>query len=625
MLMFYGGLIDSIYSIAQNSDQEIKETIQNEDLPARTVKFELSEIEGSSGYDVELVSIDRVWKKNHSFKISGKVLRVRLASGRYRVRTRTYNIENINGDWSQWRDFFVEYKPVENIYPQEGALIKPISKEDEKIIFEWPEIKGVFAYLFEVRTIDDEIIEKKIIKNYFRTVQLPIGQKYKWNIQPLAYEGQEKTIKRLSKYNTFEVGKPIPNTTPISINVDGNQEAVRYEYEFVRFLSYTETTPPIIYESVLPEFRASLEPSEYELRVRAIYRNNKKSDWGPGQRFYVPFTSAAGKYPKENEIFNANHPKKSEVEIAWHQVDKAKKYILYVFNDQNEVVNKISTEKEIAIVKLPAGARYHYHVQAYSYREKERKPPSVGSRTIPFVISEYVYQKFSEAEEPSDLYGWANWVGSTVNYKSKNFDNNSLTTNNIFGGTGQLAIGYWERYTKLGLLLFGEMSGFTIADKTYQYSTYGVQLGKRFILDEGSRARIWFGWATKDLPELVTYPLTTFLDVQQVQARGIYIQANYLKPMTEKYSLYLVGSYFQDIGQNNTPNGLDLEYLRGGALGAYISKSLGEKYKGRIGYSYKFDSSSYKSTESGFKNRVDISGHYVSFLFEFALQEPDDF
>ncbi len=248
-LIFVGTMLP-YRSHAQSPAPEIKNTQENADIPSRTVKFELNEIEGSSSYDVELVSLDRVWRKNHSFKIKGNILRVRLAPGRYRVKTRTYNIQNVYGSWSAWRDFFVDYKPPENIYPREGAVIRPISKEDEKIIFEWPEIKGTFAYLFEVRTIDDQLVERKVIKNYFRTVQLPIGKKYKWNIVPLAYEGEEKKYAVLAKYHSFEIGTPIPNTTPIVINVDGSVEAVRYEYEFVRFLSYTETTPPIIYESI---------------------------------------------------------------------------------------------------------------------------------------------------------------------------------------------------------------------------------------------------------------------------------------------------------------------------------------------------------------------------------------
>jgi hypothetical protein len=591
--------------------------------PTRRVRIELASVDGSIGYDVELVSIDRASRKRHKFKIKGSQLRARLTPGRYRVRARSYTSESVYGVWGNWKDFAISHKPPTNIYPAEGAVITPISDAKEKIVFQWPELPKTTAYLFEVRTEGGKTIEKKVVKNFSQTVELPINQKYNWSILPLTYEGEEKTIKDLTTYNSFQITNPHENTTSVIIKVSQDKADYKYEYELVRLTSDTEKTPPTVFESVIPEFRARLEPGEYEFRVRAVYKDETKSDWSSTTRFIVEFTSAAALSPKPNQIFVALHPKKHPVEISWLPFSKTKRYIVYIYNQDGDVIQKVNTEKTKTSVSVPPGSRYYYHVQAHLPNAEERKPPPIGKRTVAFEVEKYGYHDLSEAEEPKNIYGWVSWIGSAVRYESKNFDNNSLTKNNLFGGTGQAAIGYWDRPSRLGLLGFAELSGFTIGQKKYLYQTFGLQIGKRFIFEEGARARVWLGWAAKNLPELITRPLTDFLEVRPITAQGLVLQGNYLRPWFGDYSLFFSANYFQDFGQNETPNGLKMEHLQGGTVGAYISKPFGTEYRGRLGYSYRFDSSSYTSTEDGNVNQVDISGHYISVIFEFAIAEPD--
>lgn len=603
-----------------------KELPETRDLPARTVRFELGKVEGSIGYDVDLISIDRRWSKPHGFKIKGELLRVRLSPGRYRVRTRTYNIENVYGEWSPWNDFTVAYKPPENTYPADKAVIRPISKEDEKIVFEWPEMPGTYAYLFEVKNSSGKVIAKKVLKNYYNTVTLPIANTYTWAIAPLTYEGEEKSPKLQKTFKSFQILEPIPNTTPIAIKVQESLDAYKYEYEFVRFTSYNETTEPTIYESAIPEFRASLEPGEYELRARTVYRGNKKSDWGPAQRFYLPFTSAAPLEPKNAELVGADHPYETEVEIEWKPVPGAKRYIVYIYNDKGAVIQKLESEKKTeAVAKVPANATYHYHVQAYSYREKERTPPKVGDRTTMFKVGEYTYHNFNRAEEPTDYYGWLNWIMSQIDFESKNYDNNSLTRNKLLGGTGQLALGFWERYTKLGLLAFADVSGFNISARNFLYYTYGVQIGYRWRPSDLTRVRTWAGIATKQVPELLTHPGTNYLDVRNVETKGFYLQGSYLKQISDVYAWYGTGNFYQSMGRSATPNSLPLRGMRSIQVGAYLSRVFGKSYRGRIGYTFKQEQASYVSTVSGRNNTISSKAHFISLMLEFALREPDDF
>ena len=621
-------IFSTTWAFAQEADStsdEAKSVRESQDIPARTVRFELGKVEGSSGYDVELISVDRRWSKTHNFKIKGELLRVRLSPGRYRVRTRTYNIENVYGPWSEWNTFMVAYKPPDKTYPADKAVIRPISKEDEKIVFEWPELPGTYAYLFEVKNANGKLIARKVLKNYFNTVTLPIANSYSWSIAPLSYEGEENSPNLQRVFKSFQILEPIPNTTPIAIQVQYSLDAYKYEYEFVRFLSYNETTEPTIYESAIPEFRASLEPGEYELRVRTVYRGGQKSDWGPAQRFYVPFTSAAPLEPDNGELLSADHPRESEVEVEWDDVPGAKRYILYIYNDQGFVIQKIETEETEAIAKVPADGTYHYHVQAYSYREKERNPPQVGDRTTMFKVGPYTFHNFNRAEEPTDYYGWAHWIVSQIAFEAKNFDNNSLTRNNLLGGTGQVALGMWERYTKLGLLGFADVSGFNIDSRNFIYYTYGAQLGYRWSLSETERMRTWAGVATKQLPELITRPGTNYLDVQNIQTKGFFIQGSYLRQISDLYAWYGMANFYQSMGDSATPNDLQLRGMRSLQFGAYLSRVFGKSYRGRVGYTFKQEQASYVSTEAGRNNTISSKAHYIGFMLEFALREPDDF
>ena len=610
------------------SSEEIKSLSEKVDPLARTVRFELEEIQNSKGYDIEVISSDKRWNKKHKFRISDNKLRLRLTPGKYKVRTRTYNQDEFSGSWSEWLDFNVHFRIPTEVYPQDAEVIKPIGEKAEKITFEWVTTPGAIAYLFELKDANGDYIEKKLINSYYKTMTLEVNSKYSWAITPLKTIEEANAPDLFRKFQNFEISRPAENLTPIFIDIEKRRTAVRYEMEFQKKIGEGKFSQPTIYESVLPEFRGRLDPGAYEMRVRAIYDDKSKSAWGPPTPFYVPFTSAVAKSPREgffsSAVVESDHPTDVSVDIKWKEVPGAELYVLYVYDDIGEIIQKHETQKLIHAVVLEPGARYHYHIQAYSKGEPRRKPPEVGDRTYPFAIKRYVPIALLNVEEPSDLYGWLNYHTSKIKYRSESYDQNSLTENTLDGGSGEAAVGFWHRKSKFGALAFYNMSGFSLRGDYFFYDTYGAQIGYRYFYSKRSRLRMWVGMAKKSIPQLITIPNTSVLDVKNVESTGYYFQATYMEDINTLYGWYLLGSYYRmGAGMESTPNGLELKHMDSLHLGVYLTRVFQEKYRLRLGYAFKDEKAVYPTNSQVYTsdNQVRIYGHYISLLFEFALRD----
>lgn len=622
-LLFMSSVIsESAHSLEQEQQRGV---ITNQDLQPRTVFFELEDIEGSSAYDVELVSYSQRWQKNHRFKIDTNTLRLRLTPGKYKVRTRTYNQNGYYGQWSGWQEFNVRLQLPEDYYPKEGDIISPIGKEKERITFEWVSNDGIVAYLFEVLNEKDELIEEKLINSYFTTTFLEVGKNYKWSITPLTYIGEEKDPELEKKYIPFEIKRPVENLTPIQIEIQEIPIAVRYEMEFQKKIGENKYAPPAVYESILPDFRARLEPGAYELRVRSVFRDGTKSDWGPPTPFFVPYTSAVARSPRDglfrSSTLTPDRPEDANVEIEWEEVPGAPVYALFIYNDQGEVIQTHETTELSYTVQLDPEATYHYHIQAYSENESRRDPPKLGDRTYEFTLRPYTFINLGTTEEPSTFYGWTSYQTSRVSYESLSFDDNAEVINSLNGGSGEVALGYWHRFTNVGFLLTYNLSGIRLRDESYFYSTYGAQLGYRYLIDKKSRLRFWFGMARKSMPQLIARPGSNFLDVQNITTTGPYVQTSYMYDINDEYGIYGLLNYYQSAGQDSeTPNGEPLNKMDSVNFSVFLSRVYKEKYRLRLGYSYKNERLFYP-TISKFENdnSVRIDGHYISFNFEFAI------
>ncbi len=596
---------------------------------ARTIRFELRPVEGATAYEVEINSRHHRWPNPYYFRVIEPRLRVRLSPGLYSARTRSYSEARLFGPWSRGFNFSVVYRPPRDVAPAHGARIQPFSEGEERVVFEWPVVRTAFAYLFEVKNSQGEILDQRLLRNNFATVNLPIHASYSWAVTPLLYLGAEEDPFLEKVFYDFEILGPAKNLRPVSIKIGERLGVHRYEFEVVRFISADETSDPMTYVTPIPEFNSRLAPGEYQMRVRSVFLDNTKSHWSPPSRFYVALDrpKIVGPQPRRGRPLTPNHHLESKTDFEWTPVEGAARYVLSIFNEQGQVVGTHSTQDTRLSVGLPPGQTYRFDVRAYSHTEPERQPAALQedlSQAGTVRIRQYHLAQLSAAEEPSDFYIQASHWFSNLDYESLSYDDNSYTTNSIWGGTGELALGYWHRQTRVGLLGFANLSGFNIRSENYLYGAYGLQLGYRQLLDARSRLRLWAGWGFKELPQLITRPGTDFLDVQNIKTNGIYIQGAYLRDFNRTYGWSISGNYYHSMGQNSTPNGLPLESLESLQLGIYATKAMGthNRYRGRMGYTYKLETLSYPTIDPiGINNQVRIEGHYLSFILEMGLRD----
>ncbi len=607
-------------------NESVNEDDQVDDDPYRVVNMEVEYVRGSAGYEADFVALDAD-SKTFRLKSKGTRMRFLLNPGRYRIRTRSFDIQERVGSWSRWHDFSVSFKQPKRVYPSDGTVIKPVSFNSEKLFFEWPIVPNSVGYLLEIRTDEGELIKRKVVKKFYQSQRLPIDKTYRWAVLPLAFEGEEVNHPELKPIHAFRISQPVAETTPIIIMADSPNDDldVRYEYEFTKYMGSTKVSEPLRFQVPTSEFRARFESGEYSVRVRSIYRGKVKSAWSAARKFFIQLNRASIKEPRPNEILKPKTEPVTPVEISWFPVALADRYILFVFDKNGQIVDRVETKQTKTVLQLLHDSDYKASVQSYLPNEKERSPPVASESTLSFKTDAYVNPLFGTTEDLGEFYGRAGWISSAVKYSSTNYDNNAQTTNNIFGDTGEVALGFWQKNSSWGGLGFIEQSGINIASQKYSYNTYGLQVGKRYVLEGGNRAIVWAGYTRKNLPELITRPLTSFLEIKSIQTDGIYLQGNYIRPWIKNLELLFSANLFFSLGNANTPNGGSLESLQSGTAGVYISRALGRDYRARLGYSYSFNSASYASSEPGFSNKVDISGNYISLTFEFPISKPSDF
>jgi hypothetical protein len=608
--------IQDPFNLLKKNEPENEEDEADEER-YRVVNVELGYVRGSAGYEAEFVALDA---NNNTFILKTKATRMRflLNPGRYRIRTRSFDIKERVGSWSRWHDFAVSFKQPKTVYPSDGTVIMPVSTTSEKLFFEWPIVPNAVGYLLEIRTHEGELIKRKVVKKFYQSQRLPIDRTYTWAVLPLAFEGEETNHPELKAIHTFRISKPVADTTPLVILSDSPNDNldVKYEYEFTKYVGGKKVSDPLTFQVPTSEFRARFEYGEYSVRVRSTYRGEVTSEWGATKKFFIQLNSALIKKPSPNQIVRPKTEPMTPVEISWFRVAQADRYILFVFDKNGKLIDRVETKETQAVVQLLNDTSYQVLVESYLPNETERKPPLASQATLSFKVG---------AENPRDFYGRIGWTNSVVKYSSFNYDNNAQTTNNIFGDTGEASLGFWQKKSNWGGLGFVELTGIDIASQKYSYFTYGLQIGKRYNLEDGKRAIMWVGYTRKNLPELLTRPLTSFFEIKSIQADGIYLQGNYMRPWTKNLELLFSANFFYGIGNANTPSGAPLESLQSGTAGVYISRAVGRDYRARLGYSYRNESSLYTSSQPGFSNKVDTTGHMINLIFEFPVSWPNDF
>lgn len=599
-----------------------EETVGREEIPARTIFLETEKIPEAVKYQVQVQAEDQAWAESLRLETDTNKLRFRLTPGRYKLRVRSVDIKNRAGFWGDYVPFRVQFKSPENIFPARNATLEAKGLDAEKITFEWPPIPGTKAYIFKLKDDFGNVIKRVRTKQTFSTHEVAVDSKYSWSLTGLTTE-DEPDPGSGEDWVPFTVTKFSARVRSVYMELDRHRLANGYQFEFVKFTAADKTSEPSLFESTDPNFRARLGPGEYEMRARSVFADGRYSDWSPPERFFVEMPEPKLIGPTKNVEVESTDSEESEVHLEWENMPGAGKYVIAVYEKETgKLVADTESTVNHTVVKLPAEKQYRWTVAAYNPREKSRAPASVNVKDgEEFGINRYILLNLAEGEEPSQKYAWARYIMANERLESRNFENNNIVRQTVFGGSGELAAGMWFRKSGYGLVAAGSASGFRFRSENYTYNMASFMAGRREILPDGARLRVWAGVGYKEVPEVVVNPISDEVSYSRVSTLGPEVRFNYIKELANRLGANLNGGFHYGLQSVKTPNNLkhypELSFF----LGFGGTLRLNDSTVGTLGYTYQREQAKYLATDGSGNNVLLMSGHFISMSLQFGLEK----
>lgn len=598
------------------------------DAWSRVVTLELVRVAPAKRYEVEIRDDQDPNQKPLLINTEEEFVQVRLRPGNYRIRTRSLDQLDQPGDWSAAREFAVHYRSVTSGSPAAGEVIVPRGDRTEVVHFEWPTVPGAAAYRFRLKTEQGKMIKDQLVESGWVEHELKVGAGYRWSLTPVSRP--DELVKEADEVE-FSVAFPPTGGRSIQINAPTHKnESGPFEFQLTRLNVAKGLARSELASSREPVYRGRLEPGEYFIRAREAAKPGAElKPWFHEERFFVPYFPPARLYPRDGTQLLATDPGKSTVRLRWAPILGPAIYRVTVLSGDGDVVIEEETRAAFFEARLPVKAKYRWRVDAFHDGEPRRKIAAVDSKgasaadTESFQIDPYVPLELAQGEESSQWYGWARYITSISQYRGSNWDRNSRVRQDIFGGSTELAMGYWSRFSNFGLLGYVGLAGHSVGDRAFFYGRTGIDVGYRHKVSEDSRLRYWLGVSLTETPEVLADASTGSFDVGKLRSAGPDARVTYSKEVSEKMGYQIFASAYYGALALASPNGQTQNptwVYRGGIL---ATRRFTDRVSGMLGYTYEALKASYPNV-TGFSddNTVSLTGHYLSFFFEFGIEKP---
>ncbi|MEK2645799.1 hypothetical protein [Bdellovibrio sp. BCCA] len=599
-----------------------------QDTPARSIRVTLGTVENAAFYEAQVVPYKHIWAQPMQFTVptAEPIIRLRLNPGQYQIRTRSLSDQRMPGPWGPYKAFWVNFSPLRSAFPKPNSVVEAKSDKNETITFEWPKKDGAKFYLYILKNHKGENLRILLTKRNWLRESLQPESQYYWSVLPVQNKSHALSLLKQTggvSCHRFSLVKATEGGRVLNVKVTANNKAEKYQFEVVSVSKNNETSEPSTYDSFSPGVALKLAPGEYEIRSRYILEGNTPSEWSAPSSFFIARSAPRPLSPEPQSTVESTDDLKSQTRFEWLADKGADRYEFSLFADDGSLIETKITQDPWVILNLPAGQRYKWSVKALSPREKSNPVDRAPASATEFAINNYVKLDLGVSEESSQFYGWARQISSFSSLKGANYDLNSIVNQTLYSGETEGAIGYWHRKSRLGVLGQVGTSGVIIDGQYHAYNDAGIHLGYRHILANGARLRFWLGYAYKEIPEVLTHPFTSQVDVKLLKSMGPELRTAYFASITERIGYQIQASYYlgtQDLG---TPNGLSQKNrysYKGSLFGTYQSDELN---KWLIGYTYNVEHAEYATNDPiGLPNTVELTGHYLSLMYEFGLQAP---
>jgi hypothetical protein len=602
--------------------------VSKESLPARTVYLAVEKVQAADRYQVQVLPVDQQWANEYRTEFKTEQIRMRLTPGHYRLRVRSVDKRNRPGRWGEFQSFWVNFKPPDKVFPQPNQELEAKGSNNEKITFEWPSVYGAKFYVFKLRDEFGNLKKNVRTDQTFLTQEISVDSKYTWSLTPII--DMNSPDPEHQTWMGFSLLAKRSSVRSVVLNVDPIRKAISYQFEFVKFLNDDKTSEPSLFESTDPGFRARLSAGAYEMRVRAVYKSGVTTDWSNPQKFFVEMPIPKIIEPRSNAQIDPTDDEKAKVRLRWEKIETAFKYGVEIYNqDDSSLVQRLESDTEELDVFLAHNARYLWKVRAYNKFEKPRNPAGVDSKNDTpgegFGISTYIPLKLSSGEEPSQKYAWTRYIVSNEQLLTRNYDNNNKVQQTVLGGSGEVAYGNWWRKTGYGMLGTLAYSGFRNSSQNYTYAMGSVMLGRRYLLADEYRLRLWGGLGYKELPEVTIDPTRgNAVAGEKIASFGPELKFSIIKELSSNIGGYLNGGIYYSALSVKTPNELAQLPQFSYHLGLSGTLRLTDSIVGTLGYTYQVEKAAYRARSvSSENNSVQISGNFLSLSLQFGLEKTE--
>lgn len=609
-----------------HADETIEIATKEKEAPARTIFIKLEKIATADSYDIEIKPLTLRWSEPLTFRTYAGALRLRLSPSEYKIRTRSVIKGGNRGEWGKWDDFKVPFRSVSARIPANKAIVQSSGYEKQIITFEWPKVETSSGYYVEIRDDKDLPLKKIATINPWWSYELPAGKAYSWcvlpvQVLPIVVPPSECV------FTTFRMRERRPGLPHTLTELDHRDRAIGHQFEIVRFEDDVSLGDPVIIQSLNPNLDAQLEPGGYELRARTLLEGNYRTSWSSPKKFFVPHPIPEPLFPLSGVEIEGSEDEKGSITLRWQEEPNANDYTVTIFNKADgQLVQSVTTKKTELQVNLPEDAQYYWQVKAFSKGEPRRTPASATldlKNASEFDIKPYYPYAFTASENPAPVYGWARYTLSSASYQSESFDDNAIVRQSIQAGQLDLAIGYWDRKTRLGLLLNGGLQNFKTNRESDFQKNGSFNVGYRLLGEGDRRTRIWLGYAYREIPSLNANPSTGFYQIKHLTSAGPQVIVTVTNTFSEKLGYQFHGRFFKGIQDLGSPTGTPQESAIALAASAALSYRLSPTSIGLVGYTFQLDNGSYTSADTpGKTNTTSLTGHYLTLGLEIAIGTP---
>ena len=612
----------------QRTTRKQRETLDH--IPARNVIVTFDQVDGALWYNILIRVYGSSTAPSYATTSKKNQFHVLLTPGHYLIRVQAMKSQTKHSQWSDWKEFWVHLKPPKNVTPTNWQMIVPNLQKNKNVTFRWPRVQLAISYYFKLLGPNGQPIKQTTLKNTYIALQLPVNNSYEWAVQPLVMKSETDDQNLDFDWHQFSVGSPLNGVHTVSIVAQKRRRAKMYEFEFQKYLSDTAVTPPFYMKSPSPNLKVPLAPGHYEVHTRSIGYNEKKSPWGQAYSFFVKIPSPTLTSPLFGKIVEATDFTQSKVQLRWRRISEAEIYNVKVYSQNGDLlINKLTSKNRITI-ELPHLASYRWMVTSYNFGESlpdtkfdQRVSPS-DLPTADFSINRYIPLDLNSTEESSQLYGWMRYLISNMNFTAGNYDNGTRINDTFFGGYGETAIGFWRRKANDGILATYTYSGLHVNGfENFFWNDWALLYGKRYLPNEQTRIRWWFGAEYQQTPEVLYSSVSSAISFSRISTVGPEARAAYLYAINKKWGAHVDATAYYGLASISAPNGLSAQPGLSYSLGLLATYKLSRMVTSMLGYTYQIENAAYTSDYDSHVNTVQIGGSFFSFALEFGLETPE--